>query len=148
MWHQVTVPFGRLLGEHLYPALFANPDYQKFLDSAGVHPPYPATAADLTVLQQKALSQNAEMRAHLLGLELEGLRALERAKAKAVELVGPLRLYRLYNSKAPKASSVFSGSPSNYCATPSRKLERERKIVWNGSADSLPSPTTGAPATE
>jgi hypothetical protein len=107
MWHQVTVPFGRLLGEHLYPALFPNADYQKFLAGAGVQPPYPATVSGLGAPQQNALSQNAQMRAHLLGLELEGLKALEHAHAKAVEVAGPLHLYRLYNSEVPKSEFRF-----------------------------------------
>lgn len=99
MWRHVTREFGRLLSNRLYPALFLNPDYQAFLASAGVHPPYPHDVSALSPLQRKMLGENGQLRAKLLELKLTSLKSLEHAGAEAVEFSGPLKLYRLWNSQ-------------------------------------------------
>ena len=107
MWHQVTVPFARLLGNNLYPALFENADYQKFLQISGITPPYPSGAAKLSSVQQDRLAQNANLRANLLALELDGLQSLEHARARAVEISGPKHIYRLWNSQVKASEFRF-----------------------------------------
>src|ERR1035441_7333895 len=98
MWRHVTREFAQLLGNRLYPALFLNPDYQAFLASAGMYPPYPHNVSALGPLQRKMLVENGQLRAKLLELELASLKSLDHAGAEAVEFTGPLKLYRLWNS--------------------------------------------------
>jgi hypothetical protein len=98
MWDQVTVPFARLLGSKLYPTLFGNREYQRFLNHCGITPPYPDDVAKLTPAQRTQLSQNADLQANLLSLDLNSLQALKQARAAAVEITGPHPIYRLYNS--------------------------------------------------
>jgi hypothetical protein len=99
MWNDVTLEFGHLLGNHLYPTLFLDVDYIHFLASAGLRSPYPQSVSQLTDRQRKALADNARVKASLLGLELASLNSMSPTRAKAIELRGPLRLYRLWSSQ-------------------------------------------------
>ena len=107
MWHQVTVPFARQLGSNLYPTLFENADYKKFLEISGISPPFPDSAAKLSPAQQNLLQENANLRANLLALELDGLQALEHAGATAEEIRGPRHIYRLWNSQVKASEFRF-----------------------------------------
>ena len=106
MWHQVTVPFARLLGSNLYPTLFENKHYQKLLEISGITPP-PDSVAKLSPAQRDRLQQNANLRANLLALELDGLQPLEHAGASAVEISGPQHIYRLWNSQVKESEFRF-----------------------------------------
>jgi hypothetical protein len=99
MWDQVTIPFAKLLGNNLYPTLYEDKDYRKFLDIAGITPPYPPSIEGLSANQRRRLLEYAELRGNLLSLELDGLKSLEHANAKAVEIPGPVEIYRMWNSE-------------------------------------------------
>ena len=107
MWNRVIVPFSQMLGSQLYPTLYDNSDYRSFLAHAGVRRPYPRDVSMLTQQQSKALSECAQVRANLLGLELQSLGTLKHAGARAIELEGPLHLYRLWDSKRPESEFKF-----------------------------------------
>jgi hypothetical protein len=107
MWNPVTKPYAQMLSNHIYPALFGNVEYRSFLEHAGIKPPYPRDVVGLSPLQRKALSETAEVRACLLGLDLQSLETLEPSGAHAVELSGPLHLYRLWNSEHPESFFGF-----------------------------------------
>lgn len=106
MWNHVTKPFQDLLAEHLYPALYGNADYRAFLAACGIHAPYPRTVESLSPPQRLKLRENAHLRSHLLRLELESLGSMTPQGAKALELAGPLNLFRLWNSAKGRDSEL------------------------------------------
>lgn len=51
--------------------------------------------------------EGAQLRANLLEMELKSLNTLEHAQAKAVELIGPMHLYRLWSSQVKGGEMRF-----------------------------------------
>jgi hypothetical protein len=101
MWPLVQADFEKLIAAKIYRALLEDSVYRAFLVSSGVKL---SALGDFSI--PSALKKNfllsAKVRAHIAVAEIEKSGALQEKTVGAKLCVGPLVLYRLWDSSAPE----------------------------------------------
>jgi hypothetical protein len=101
MWPLVQADFERLIAAKIYRALLEDSVYRAFLVSAGVKLNELADFSIPSSLKKNFLI-SAKVRAHIVVAEIERSGALQEKTVGAKLCVGPLVLYRLWDSSAPE----------------------------------------------
>lgn len=101
MWSNIKDELAELLASQIFKVLLPNPEYQLFLQRAGLNGKLPRTLNVVSNGTRTAISEMARMHAILLVNQLSGLDAVRERRAKVLQLEGPITLYRLWNSHKP-----------------------------------------------
>ncbi|MCS7025841.1 MAG: hypothetical protein NZV14_13650 [Bryobacteraceae bacterium] len=107
MWQRVKDELAELMASQIFKVLLGNPEYQLFLNRAGLSGKLPSKLELVSKEKRQAISEMALMHATLLVNQLSDLNAVRAHRAKALLLEGPLQLYRLWNSAYPRSKNGF-----------------------------------------